>query len=200
MLVIREAEAADAPLIVEMIRELAEFERELDQLTPLPRTSCATASARTHSFTPLSRSGTVNRQRTRSTSLTIQPGQGPPVFSLRICSCEPSSAVRASARRCCGAWPSSRVSRTVTACAGKCSTGTRPQLTFMARWAQEYKTSGSPSCSWEALSSSLPQKKGPVDLWSGNYEAVELTDARTHGFPEPNLSAFSTRQRRVIVS
>lgn len=32
MLRIREAGAADAPLIVEMIRELAEFERELDQV------------------------------------------------------------------------------------------------------------------------------------------------------------------------
>lgn len=32
MLVIREATAADASLIVEMIRELAEFERELDQV------------------------------------------------------------------------------------------------------------------------------------------------------------------------
>ena len=32
MLVIRQATAADAPLIVEMIRELAEFERELDQV------------------------------------------------------------------------------------------------------------------------------------------------------------------------
>jgi GNAT superfamily N-acetyltransferase len=32
MLVIREATAPDAPLIVSMIRELAEFERELDQV------------------------------------------------------------------------------------------------------------------------------------------------------------------------
>jgi GNAT superfamily N-acetyltransferase len=36
MLVIREATAADAPLIVEMIRELAEFERELDQVEITP--------------------------------------------------------------------------------------------------------------------------------------------------------------------
>jgi hypothetical protein len=32
MLVIRKATAADAPLLAEMIRELAEFERELDQV------------------------------------------------------------------------------------------------------------------------------------------------------------------------
>jgi GNAT superfamily N-acetyltransferase len=32
MLTIRDATAADAPLIMEMIRELAEFERELDQV------------------------------------------------------------------------------------------------------------------------------------------------------------------------
>jgi GNAT superfamily N-acetyltransferase len=32
MLVVREATAADAQLIVDMVRELAEFERELDQL------------------------------------------------------------------------------------------------------------------------------------------------------------------------
>ena len=32
MLVIREAQASDAPLLVEMIRELADFERELDQV------------------------------------------------------------------------------------------------------------------------------------------------------------------------
>ena len=32
MLVIREATAPDASLIVEMIRELADFERELDQV------------------------------------------------------------------------------------------------------------------------------------------------------------------------
>ncbi len=36
MLVIREATAADAPLIVEMIRELARFERELDQVDATP--------------------------------------------------------------------------------------------------------------------------------------------------------------------
>jgi GNAT superfamily N-acetyltransferase len=36
MLVIREATAADAPLIVTMIRELAEFERELDQVEITP--------------------------------------------------------------------------------------------------------------------------------------------------------------------
>jgi GNAT superfamily N-acetyltransferase len=37
MLVIREATAADAPLIVEMIRELAEFEREVDQVDITPQ-------------------------------------------------------------------------------------------------------------------------------------------------------------------
>jgi GNAT superfamily N-acetyltransferase len=37
MLVIREAVASDAPLIVEMIRELAEFERELDQVEITPK-------------------------------------------------------------------------------------------------------------------------------------------------------------------
>jgi GNAT superfamily N-acetyltransferase len=36
MLVIREATAADAQLIVDMIRELAEFERELDQVDITP--------------------------------------------------------------------------------------------------------------------------------------------------------------------
>lgn len=36
MLVIREAEAADARLVVEMIREFAEFERELDQVDATP--------------------------------------------------------------------------------------------------------------------------------------------------------------------
>ena len=36
MLLIREATAADAPLIVDMIRELAEFERELDQVEITP--------------------------------------------------------------------------------------------------------------------------------------------------------------------
>jgi len=36
MLVIREATASDAPLIVEMIRELADFERELDQVDTTP--------------------------------------------------------------------------------------------------------------------------------------------------------------------
>jgi GNAT superfamily N-acetyltransferase len=36
MLVVREATAADAPLIVNMIRELAEFERELDQVEITP--------------------------------------------------------------------------------------------------------------------------------------------------------------------
>lgn len=36
MLVIREATAADASLIVDMIRELAEFERELDQVEITP--------------------------------------------------------------------------------------------------------------------------------------------------------------------
>jgi hypothetical protein len=36
MLVIREATASDAPLIVEMIRELAHFERELDQVDTTP--------------------------------------------------------------------------------------------------------------------------------------------------------------------
>lgn len=36
MLVIREATAADAPLIVDMIRELAEFEHELDQVRIMP--------------------------------------------------------------------------------------------------------------------------------------------------------------------
>jgi GNAT superfamily N-acetyltransferase len=36
MLVIREATAGDAPLIVTMIRELAEFERELDQVEITP--------------------------------------------------------------------------------------------------------------------------------------------------------------------
>ena len=37
MLVIREATASDAPLLVEMIRELADFERELDQVEITPR-------------------------------------------------------------------------------------------------------------------------------------------------------------------
>jgi len=36
MLVIREATASDAPLIVEMIRELADFERALDQVDITP--------------------------------------------------------------------------------------------------------------------------------------------------------------------
>jgi GNAT superfamily N-acetyltransferase len=36
MLVIRKANASDAPLIVDMIRELAEFERELDQVEATP--------------------------------------------------------------------------------------------------------------------------------------------------------------------
>jgi hypothetical protein len=36
MLVIREAAAADAALIVEMIRELAEFEHELEQVDITP--------------------------------------------------------------------------------------------------------------------------------------------------------------------
>jgi GNAT superfamily N-acetyltransferase len=36
MLVIREAQASDAPLLVEMIRELADFERELDQVDATP--------------------------------------------------------------------------------------------------------------------------------------------------------------------
>jgi GNAT superfamily N-acetyltransferase len=36
MLVIREATASDAPLIVEMTRELADFERELDQVDTTP--------------------------------------------------------------------------------------------------------------------------------------------------------------------
>lgn len=36
MLIIREATASDAPLIVEMIRELADFERELDQVDARP--------------------------------------------------------------------------------------------------------------------------------------------------------------------
>jgi hypothetical protein len=36
MLVIREATASDAPLIVDMIRELAEFEHELDQVGITP--------------------------------------------------------------------------------------------------------------------------------------------------------------------
>jgi GNAT superfamily N-acetyltransferase len=36
MLAIREAVASDAPLIVEMIRELAEFERQLDQVEITP--------------------------------------------------------------------------------------------------------------------------------------------------------------------
>jgi len=36
MLVIREATASDAPLIVEMIRELADFERALDQVEITP--------------------------------------------------------------------------------------------------------------------------------------------------------------------
>jgi GNAT superfamily N-acetyltransferase len=36
MILIREATAADAPLIVDMIRELAEFERQLDQVDITP--------------------------------------------------------------------------------------------------------------------------------------------------------------------
>src|SRR5215470_5176858 len=36
MLVIREATVADAPLLAEMIRELADFERELDQVDTTP--------------------------------------------------------------------------------------------------------------------------------------------------------------------
>jgi len=36
MLVIREAQASDAPLLVDMIRELADFERELDQVDATP--------------------------------------------------------------------------------------------------------------------------------------------------------------------
>src|SRR5215475_5704103 len=36
MLVIREATALDAPLMVKMIRELADFERELDQVDTTP--------------------------------------------------------------------------------------------------------------------------------------------------------------------
>jgi GNAT superfamily N-acetyltransferase len=36
MLVIREATVSDAPLLVEMIRELADFERELDQVDTTP--------------------------------------------------------------------------------------------------------------------------------------------------------------------
>src|SRR5579863_1839806 len=36
MLIIREATASDAPLIVEMIRELADFERKLDQVDATP--------------------------------------------------------------------------------------------------------------------------------------------------------------------
>lgn len=36
MLIIREATVSDAPLIIEMIRELADFERELDQVDATP--------------------------------------------------------------------------------------------------------------------------------------------------------------------
>jgi len=36
MLVIREATVSDAPLLVEMVRELADFERELDQVDTTP--------------------------------------------------------------------------------------------------------------------------------------------------------------------
>jgi hypothetical protein len=81
MLVIRKATAADATLIVDMIRELADFEHELEQ-----------------SSRPL-QSGTANPQHTRSISSLIRRGRVAPACLWKTCLCEPSFAAKASARR-----------------------------------------------------------------------------------------------------
>jgi hypothetical protein len=53
MLLIREAIASDVPLIVDMIRELAEFERELDQVEITPEDLIRDGFGGKHSWTQI---------------------------------------------------------------------------------------------------------------------------------------------------
>ena len=82
MLFIRKAIAADAPLIVEMIRELAEFERELDQVEITAADLIRDGFGTQPRFTLLWPSGTVNRRLTRCISSPIRRGRGAPACSL----------------------------------------------------------------------------------------------------------------------
>ena len=99
MLVIRKATAADATLIVNMIRELADFEHELKQVDATPQDLCATVLEPIQGSSRLLQSGTANRQHTRSISSLIRPGRVAPACLWKTCLCGPSFAAKVLERR-----------------------------------------------------------------------------------------------------
>ena len=127
MLLIRSATVQDAALLRTMIRELAEFERELDL--------CVIEEA------DLVRDGFGANPKFRA---LIAEWEGQPAVDCfwRIFSCGNSFAVEESGERCWLRWRALRCRRIVTECTGKCSTGMRRRLNCTSLWERSSATNG----------------------------------------------------------
>ncbi len=135
MLNIRKATSDDIPLIVEFIRELAEYEQLLDQ-------AVATAE-------DLRRDGFSKDPRfyVEIAEWEGEPAgfalwfynystfQGKPGIYLEDLSCGHGSAAEGSARRCWYILPRSPWSGAAGAISGRCLIGTRPRSSSINRWA-----------------------------------------------------------------
>ena len=126
-LAIRFAEPDDSATILAFIRELAEYERLLDEVTADEAALRATLFGVQRAADVLIAELEASRSASRCSSSRTRRSSRSPACISRICSCAPPRAARASARRL---WPRSRASRssaTTAASNGACSIGTSPR-------------------------------------------------------------------------
>ena len=154
---IEPAQPADAPLIVALVRELAEYERLLDAVRIAPddlqrdlfgpRAFAEAVIARVGDDPSASRSGFT----------TIRPSKADPASTSRTSSCARRSAAMGTVRRCCVTWRAWPSSAAAPASNGRCSTGTSPRSRSIANSARCRWTTG--PCNGSAVRPSSPGRQ-----------------------------------------
>lgn len=145
MLRIRPAAIADVPLLRTMIRELAEFERELNLCTIEEADLARDGFGENPKFRALIAEQEAQPAATLFSLTIIQAGVGARC-SWKTFTYGSASGAKELARLCWLRSLALRSKNTVTECIGKFWTGTKKRSSFTNCWAQSFASSGALSC------------------------------------------------------
>ncbi len=175
---IRMAEPADVPVIADLIRGLARFEKLEDEVTLTEELLAGNLLPKT----------AARRLASRCSFTTSRPFSPNPGSISKTSSSFPSKGGAASGARCSSGWRRSPWSASVGAWNGRCSTGTATRSVFTSDWERSRTASGRSTGSPARPSPRLAENRSRV-------EVLRPKEIPTH--PGDSLVRWARRQLEI---